>query len=115
MLIGFSVQTFYTAGITAWFYANQKLLAKKHCVNKSRPELHCDGKCFLSKKIKEAEQKEEQQSPYQVKWVETSPCILFSFIYTPPFAEADVINNIDKINTYSFLFLQFIFHPPGIS
>lgn len=114
LLIVFSIQTFYSAGVTVWFFANQKLLAKKHCINKSRPELKCDGKCFLSKKIKEAEQKEEQQAPYQVKWVETSPCTLSSYIYTLSFAEADIISGIDKNNTYSFLFLQSIFHPPGV-
>ncbi|MCU0386723.1 MAG: hypothetical protein MUE38_11890 [Flavihumibacter sp.] len=42
------------------YYTNkQEFLA--NCENKSRPELACEGKCILMKKIKAAEQKEEQE------------------------------------------------------
>ncbi|MFL5811765.1 MAG: hypothetical protein ACJ749_19740, partial [Flavisolibacter sp.] len=34
----------------------------KHCENKARPIMHCNGKCQMMKKIQE-EEKKEQQSP----------------------------------------------------
>ncbi len=37
--------------VTGWFYAQQSKLAQEHCENKSRPELNCDGQCFLAKKL----------------------------------------------------------------
>ncbi|WP_337043918.1 hypothetical protein [Emticicia sp. 17c] len=37
-------------------------IIKNYCVNKNRPELHCDGKCFLAKKIKTETEKEEQSA-----------------------------------------------------
>ena len=56
---------FLKAMITPALYLNFELnkenIIKNYCVNKNRPELHCDGKCFLSKKIKSAQEKEEQQ------------------------------------------------------
>lgn len=38
----------------------------KRCENKNRPQLHCDGKCLLMKKISE-QQKSEQGNPPELK------------------------------------------------
>ena len=38
------------------------MIAEKLCVNKSKPMMHCDGKCFLSKQLKKAEENEKRQS-----------------------------------------------------
>ncbi|MCW3124857.1 MAG: hypothetical protein JWO03_515 [Bacteroidetes bacterium] len=38
------------------------MIADRLCVNKSKPELHCNGKCFLSKQLKKAEENEKRQS-----------------------------------------------------
>lgn len=74
LILLLSFQTFYSAGLTLWFYANRALIASKHCVNKSRPAMHCNGKCYLSKRLKAAEEKESQQAPFSIKqWVETAP------------------------------------------
>ena len=32
------------------------------CINKSRPELHCDGQCVLMKKIAEKEEKDASKN-----------------------------------------------------
>ncbi len=37
-------------------------IIKNYCINKNRPELHCDGKCFLARKINAENQKEEQNA-----------------------------------------------------
>lgn len=44
--------------VFAGFSANQKYIASTLCENRARPWLHCNGKCYLMKKIKQAEQKE---------------------------------------------------------
>lgn len=41
------------------FYWNQNQLAAKHCINKARPQLQCNGKCYL-KKVLEHQHSEEQ-------------------------------------------------------
>ena len=33
------------------FKFNQEYITNVFCVNKDKPELHCDGKCYLKKKI----------------------------------------------------------------
>lgn len=42
------------------FYLNQEYISSVLCINKDRPELHCDGKCFLSEKLR-AQADEEQE------------------------------------------------------
>jgi hypothetical protein len=37
-------------------------IMKNYCVNKSRPELHCDGKCYLAKQLEKAEQENQKQA-----------------------------------------------------
>ncbi|TSJ47586.1 hypothetical protein [Fluviicola chungangensis] len=46
-----------------WFYNNQVELAAKYCVNKKKPMLHCDGKCYLAKQLKKLEQEEKKNQP----------------------------------------------------
>lgn len=43
------------------FELNRKYIAAELCVNKNRPELNCNGKCYLMKKLKQAQDKEEKQ------------------------------------------------------
>lgn len=41
---------------------NKEYIIKNYCVNKNRPQLHCDGKCYLAKKLKAAEERDNHQS-----------------------------------------------------
>ena len=47
------------------FYVNQKEIAEKECENKNRPEMHCNGKCFLAKQLKKVEAELESQKEKQ--------------------------------------------------
>lgn len=38
---------------------NQDYITKTLCVNRFKPSLHCNGKCYFMRKIKEVEQKEK--------------------------------------------------------
>lgn len=35
------------------FYWNQAQLAEEHCINKARPQLQCEGKCYLKKMLED--------------------------------------------------------------
>lgn len=47
--------------VFAGFELNRKYIAAELCINKNKPELHCNGKCFLMKKLKQAQDKEQKQ------------------------------------------------------
>lgn len=74
------------------FKANQSYIAKDLCINRNRPWLHCNGKCYFMKKIRQAEENEKKQEakdnlsrleisffqqPYRVEFIEPQilePC-----------------------------------------
>ncbi len=39
-------------GIIAWFQINRKEITAKYCINKDKPRMHCNGKCYLAKQLK---------------------------------------------------------------
>lgn len=49
------------------FTLNQPYLAKNICENRNKPNLHCNGKCFLRKKIIQAQQKEQNNNAENLK------------------------------------------------
>lgn len=44
------------------FEMNRAYIATEFCINKDQPQLHCNGKCYLMKKLKQAEEKEQKQA-----------------------------------------------------
>jgi hypothetical protein len=55
------MQSLNRLGIILAFKINQDYITAAFCVNKDKPEMHCNGKCVLAKKLKNAEQNEEKQ------------------------------------------------------
>ena len=49
-------------GIVAWFQINQTQIIELFCINKEKPELACDGKCYLKQKLIESEKHTNEQS-----------------------------------------------------
>lgn len=48
--------------IQAHFYLEREEITALYCVNKDKPELKCDGKCELGKRLSEAKNQEESQT-----------------------------------------------------
>lgn len=45
----------------AGYQLNKNYIASSLCENREKPKLDCNGKCFLMKKIKQAEEKEKSE------------------------------------------------------
>ena len=41
---------------------NKRFIAENLCENKSKPEMHCAGKCFLSKKLAKTNESQDSQN-----------------------------------------------------
>jgi hypothetical protein len=98
------------------FYENQKSIADKYCINKSKPQLHCNGKCYLTKQLKalnDDESSNNSNSPKLTINVAIEPFILEPFdVNYPSFPP-------DKKEFFSYqdvflhtAFIAGIFHPP---
>jgi len=58
-LLAFATQTFNRA-IIMFDYATNTAAYAKNCENKAKPQMHCNGKCQMMKKLKQEEQKDQQ-------------------------------------------------------
>ncbi|MFD2286931.1 hypothetical protein GJU39_09280 [Pedobacter petrophilus] len=107
-LIGSNFSRFF---IYAGFELNQKYISEKLCENKSRPWMHCNGKCFLMKKLKLAEEKEKKQERenQRMHHMEAIPSAASSFTFRRPvlktiYPQRPVLHTVHRAFT--------IFQPP---
>ena len=56
------LQTFSRELLVANFTLNQAAITARYCVNKARPSLHCDGKCYFAKQLKKQEERESKSA-----------------------------------------------------
>ena len=61
LLVAFAMQTFQRGLIVLDYYTNTASFARD-CYNKARPIWHCNGKCQMTKKLRQ-EEKKDQQNP----------------------------------------------------
>jgi hypothetical protein len=61
LLLAFMASTFCQAAIVANYYTNTAAYAK-NCENKARPQMHCNGKCQMMKKLQQ-EEKQNEENP----------------------------------------------------
>lgn len=70
--------------VFAAFELNRSYIVANLCENRDKPMLHCNGKCYLAKRLKQAEQKEKahdlevQKSLSQDVYTPSSFVICFS-------------------------------------
>lgn len=109
-------QTFSKWLVILDYRLNKDFIAKNICVNRARPAMHCNGKCFLKKQLNKTE-KDDPANPAPVKSIEdtvyiavpsasdTAVCLAVIYHVPPPF----------KKDHYRFCFLSSCFHPPCIA
>lgn len=69
--------------VLAWFKLYQPEIVRTLCENRDRPQLHCDGKCVLAKKLAAADQ--QQQS---ARWEQLTEVSVFMAPQVPVYAFA---------------------------
>lgn len=103
-----------------WFYNNQVELAAKYCVNKKKPMLHCNGKCYLAKKLKQLEQEEKNNQPVPKMPLKLQELVWISDFKKTHFTETFHVfspeepRNFFYPNTELISFSGSVFHPPTI-
>ncbi|UKJ08779.1 hypothetical protein [Solitalea lacus] len=62
LMMAILLQTFSNLVIVSSYEVNKGFISTYLCENKDKPKLHCNGQCYLMKKLKKAAQEEEQQA-----------------------------------------------------
>lgn len=110
----FLLQSLSKTIVVADYQINKEYIAKVLCVNKSKPKMHCNGKCHLKKELKKAEKKERspanplnEKNEIQLFSQSTSTIDLFSSV---------ILTTNTLLSDYAFhvsdTHLDSVFHPP---
>ncbi|HYK75456.1 MAG TPA: hypothetical protein VEV16_00635 [Daejeonella sp.] len=99
--------------VFAMFKLNQSYIIRELCENRAKPAMQCNGKCYLKKKLKQAEQNEQKQEQQvrknfmQEGFVQEKKEFKFSHILL------DILH-LPPGQLYSFQTPSLIFHPPRV-
>ncbi|GAB3249115.1 hypothetical protein GCM10027347_05960 [Larkinella harenae] len=80
--------TFSRWGTIAYFQVNKEYITRVLCENRTRPELHCDGHCYLARQLRAQQEKQDQQTAEEVQntpiiQLYSQPLVQFDFAETP--------------------------------
>ncbi len=97
------------------YLVNQDYIAEFLCINKDKPELECNGKCYLKKQLKEASEEKEKNLPAIA--MEEYPIGIMMFITfdASQTTETTTTSNFQYTNSYKFSYLNLVFHPPAFT
>jgi hypothetical protein len=93
------------------FEVNQKYIAKELCENRAKPEMHCNGKCYLMKKLKQAQDKEQKQERQSQK-LQIQDAVVSTPLVFKRYAFAVVSLHIPVSTGMPQSIKNSIFHPP---
>jgi hypothetical protein len=106
-------KTVYSVFWQVNFYLNQKEITEKECENKNRPEMRCNGKCYLAKQLKKAEAELDSQKEKQEKSI-LNLKVLEEGIFVPLSAIFLEVNpNKLELRKAFFSYKNFYFHEVG--
>jgi len=69
--------------LSATYTLNKAYISSVLCTNKDKPELHCEGKCFMDIKLKELEQKNKHEQENLKRIIETVAPIYVNLLQSP--------------------------------
>ncbi|MDB5240423.1 MAG: hypothetical protein JWP57_1048 [Spirosoma sp.] len=54
-------------GTIAYYQLNKDYIVRVLCENRNKPQLHCDGKCYLAKRLKAQQNKQDKQTAERIQ------------------------------------------------
>jgi hypothetical protein len=112
-LVAFMAHTFNRAVIVFDYYTNTAAFAK-NCENKARPQMHCNGKCQMMKKLQQEEKKDQSNPERKMEnknEVVAERSLYPAIVYDP----AIIISQFPSFNIGTPIDIAGdFFHPPGV-
>jgi len=111
LLISLLCANLSNAFVYLGFEVNQKYIAKELCENKDKPQMHCNGKCYLMKKLKQAQEKEQKQERQSQK-PQVQDAIVGTTLVFKQYAFAEINFHVPFSTGMPQSIKNSIFHPP---
>ena len=100
--------------LLSYYLLNKETIALNYCENKSKPKLHCNGKCHLKKQLKEQEKKEGSSKSLSKSADESQFCTEYDNTILPRFIYKSNPLNCPYLNGELNNAPLSIFHPPKV-
>jgi len=105
-----------TLGILIDFSVNQDFIAKVLCIEKDEPMSNCNGKCYLSQKLKKVQEPDDTQAPTRQKSEKVEVIYYFTKCKYQGLTSSDKFlqknNNFYYNPQYRYEYAFDVFHPP---
>jgi hypothetical protein len=113
LFLAILIQTFSSFVYDAAYVLNKNYIATKLCINKDKPIMHCNGKCFLAKQQQQEEQRNDKSADtrkekFEIQFFSLPSAIILETI----FSKNDIIYN-DHVSFSLPDFHTSVFHPPS--
>ncbi|QKZ15779.1 hypothetical protein HU175_16280 [Spirosoma sp. KUDC1026] len=102
-------------GTIAYYQLNRDYIARVLCENRDRPELHCNGQCFLAKRLKAQQDKQDKETTERVQ---NTPSIQLYAESVTSFTFAPAVRQLSTTGLFTYLIartsqsLDGLFRPP---
>ena len=108
------LQTFSREVLVVDFTLHRATITARFCVNKARPMLHCDGKCYFAKQLKKQEERESKSAGPLKERLEMLPVAFRGLVPTAParWASGPVGYSPYQSAWMPATASQGVFHPP---
>lgn len=119
LMLAIPAKDFTALGWNCWYLINKDYVARELCVNKSKPQMHCNGKCHLAKQLKKLEESptsDQKPAPSsqlklrEVNWIAqeaSAPIVLFPTIIPSEKKHWFLQNRAPRSVSFP------VFHPPS--
>ena len=121
LLVPILIALLFTQTFSKWvvlleYNLTKDFIAKNLCVNKARPQLHCNGKCQMMKRLAEEEKQNSSNNSTTKISIQDLFCSNARIQLDPPLLHAALvsINEDPPISAYSTPVVS-IFHPPAMA
>ena len=108
----FLTQVFSSAVMDGMYRLNYNYVAQTLCINKNKPALHCDGKCYLSKQIKKDAANEATPSGSKREKGETSFFLPSYYSLTPVAYSSEALTNTGFCQNLLPQHISLLLRPP---
>ncbi len=109
-------QVSYRGIVFSSYYANKEYIAAVLCVNQDKPELDCEGKCYLKKQLQKADTPADTNTSGLTLKLETSPFTspVIAWEATAFAPRESITHTTSSEEAYSHDHHLSCFHPPQV-
>ena len=115
LLLSFLAPSLIKVVIFIDFKLNQDYIARVLCINKEKPLIMCNGKCYLSRQLGKVKEKEEKNALISAE-EKTAETLYIQEIKNPfPGIICETLSEspfIEVLDLYASSYIREVFHPP---